>query len=133
MKGIPLTPQWRQEIIDLRREPHSHTYKQIAQITGRPYDTVAGICRKAGLRKEPKKIITITNDPSGTYNLGVTELKQVDLSFMLTFSNLPDGFTFTIGPHHIETQHGVYIRDDNYYCLPNRSGKLQWYKAEGVE
>jgi hypothetical protein len=132
VKGIPLTPQQRQEIIDLRREPHSHTYKEIAQITGRPYNTVAGICRDAGLQKEQDKVILIVCDPRGIFEPGPTQFNQADLSYMLALANLPDGFAFTIGSHLIDTQHGIYIRADNHYCLPNRSGKLKWYKAEGA-
>jgi len=130
VKGIPLTKAERQQIIDLRLS--GHTYRQIVDITGRPYNTVAHVCRDANLQKEQDQTILIVCDPSDTFKIGHTELNQADLSYMLSLAGLPDGFAFTIGDHHIETQHGIYIRNDNHYCLPNRSGKLQWFKAEGA-
>jgi len=120
MKGVPLTPAQRQQIVDLRQS--GHTYKEIAEITGRFYNTVAHICRDEGLQKELDETIILINDPSDTYRLGPTELKQVDLSFMLALSGLPDGFAFTIGTHYVKMQDGMYIRDDGYYCVPNQSG-----------
>jgi hypothetical protein len=131
MKGVPLTLAQRQRIVDLRRG--GHTYKQVSEITRSPYNTVAGICRAEGLQKERDEAITLVNDPSDTYRLGPTELKQVDLCFMLALSGLPDGFAFTIGSHYIETQDGIYVRDDGCSCVPNRSGTLRWEKgAEGI-
>lgn len=132
MKGIPLTQPERQQITDLRREPHSHTYKQIAEITGRPYNTVAHIPRDAGLQKEQDEVIRIICDPRKIFKPGPTQPNQADLSYMLALADLPNWFSFSIGQHFITTQHGIYIRDDNHYCLPNRSGKLQWFKAEGA-
>lgn len=132
MKGIPLTKAQRQEIIALRLEPRTHTYRQIADLTGRPYNTVAGILRAAGLQKETDQTILIVCDPRELFEIGPTELNQADLSYILTLSNPANGFSFTIGSHLITTQDGVYLRDDGMYCPPNKSGQLKWYKSKGA-
>ena len=132
-RGYPLSPKQRQQIINLRQEPHNHTYKQIAQITKRPYNTIAHICRNEGLQKREANIITLIHDPAGIYKPGPREWNQCDLAAMLELSALPEGFTFTIGPNHIKVQNGTFIRDDGYYCLPNHSSALKWYKPKGAE
>lgn len=132
MKGVPLTPEQRQEIIDLRLEPHNHTYRQIADLTDRPYNTVAGILRAAGLQKETDQTILIVCDPRDLFEIGPTEFNQADLAYFLALSDPANGFSFTIGPHLITTRDGVYLRDDGMYCPPNKSGQLKWYKPKGA-
>jgi len=131
--GQPLTPAQRQEIIDLRQPPHNCSYKQIVARTKRPYNTVAGVCRDAALQHQPGQAINIIFDPSNLFNVGPTELSQADLSYMLALSALPDGFAFTIGPYHITTRDGIYVRDDGQHCPPNNSGTLKWHKPKGTE
>jgi hypothetical protein len=133
MKGIPLTPAQRQQIIDLRQEPHNHTYKEIASITGRPYNTVAHILRDEGLHKEPKKIITLIYDPAGIFPPGQVTWNQCDLAYMLGSSALQDGFTIDVGSHRLQVQDNCFIRDDGLLCPASESGSLKWYKAEGAE
>ena len=138
MKGVPLTPKQRQRIIDLRRSGNS--YSQIAAITKRPYNTIAGICRAEGLQKKLANIITLICDPADIFKPGLREWKQCDLAAMLELSALPEGFSLTIGPYHIKVQGGIFVRNDGYYCLPNHSSALKWYppaeaqidKAEGA-
>ena len=131
-RGQPLSPEQRQQIIDLRKGPPPHTYKQIAHITGRPYNTVAHICRDEGLQHEPEKIIVLICDPAGIFEPGPVEWKQCDLAYMLVSSNLQDGFTIDIGSHRLEVHDGVFIRDDGLYCPPNQSGTLKWYEPKGA-
>lgn len=131
MRGPLITPAERQRIIHLRREPYNYNYKQIAQLTGRPYNTIAGALRDAGLQKEQTRAITIICDPAGLFQPGPTELNQADLSYMLSLSNLQDGFAFTIGQHHIEVRDGCYFRDDGLFCPPNKSSTLKWHELEG--
>jgi len=131
MKGVPLTQEERQQIIDLRRA--GHTYAEIAEITGRPYNTVAHILRDVGLQKEEIKRITLVHDPADIFTPGPVEWNQADLAYMLANSNLSDGFTVTIGSHRLEVQGGCYIRSDGRYCPPNGSGQLRWYKPKGAK
>ena len=131
MKGVPLTPAKRQQIIDLRKA--GHTYKEIASVTNSPYNTVSHICRDEGLQKEEKKIITLISDPAGIFEPGPVEWNQCDLAAMLELSALPEGFTIIIGHHRVEVQNGIFVRDDGWYCTPNHSSALKWYKPEEAE
>lgn len=131
MKGVPLTKAEKQQILDLRHS--GHTYKQIAKITGRPYNTVASNCRAAGLQKEPKKTIILICDPAEIFTPGPVEWNQCDLAYMLGSSDLQDGFIVDVGSNRLEVRDGVYLRNDGYYCTPNQSGTLKWYKPKGAE
>ena len=132
-RGQPLSPTQRQQIIDLRRGPPPHTYNQIATITGRPYNTVAHICRDEGLQHEPEKIIALVRDPAGIFEPGRRLWKQADLASMLALSDLQDGFTIDVGTHRLKVRNGTYVRDDGYRCPPNQSGTLKWYPPKGAE
>lgn len=127
MKGVPLTQTERQQITDLRKGPPSHTYQQITKITGRPYNTVAHICRDAGLQREPKKIIILIHDPADIFSPGPIEWNQADLAYMLNNSNLQDGFTIDVGKYRLEVQNNCFFRSDGMICPANESGSLKWY------
>ena len=131
MRGVPLTPAERQQIVHLRRT--DHTYKQIANTTGHPYNTVAHVCRDEGLQKEKAKTIILICDPAGIFTPGPIEWNQADLASMLTLSALQDGFTVTVGSHRLEVHDGVFFRDDGMVCPANESGSLKWYEPKGVE
>lgn len=131
--GKPLTPIQRQEIIDLRQPPHNCSYKQIVARTGRPYNTIASVCRLAGLQHEPGKAITLIHDPNDIFRPGPIEWNQADLISMLLLSDLPEGFAVTIGQHRLKVQDGCFVRNDGFVCPPNHSGTLKWYRSEGTE
>ena len=132
-RGQPLSLTQRQQIIDLRKGPPPHTYQEIVALTGRPYNTVAHICRDEGLQHEPEKIITLVRDPAGIFKPGPVKWTQTHLAYMLALSGLQDGFTVNVGTHCLTVQDGCFVRDDGMVCPANESGSLKWYKPKGAK